>query len=64
MDITFRTYTKDDLIRCAELSVDAWPIVSLIAEKENVITFMQAYVELSLTYFRKIYILSEFFISV
>jgi len=49
MDITFRTYTKDDLIRCAELSVDAWPIVSLIAEKENVITFMQAYVELSLT---------------
>lgn len=49
MNFNFRPYKKGDLIRCAELSVDAWPIVSLFVEKENVIKFMQAYVELSLT---------------
>lgn len=48
MDFSFRPYEAGDLARCAELSLDAWPIVSLIADNENLMAFMKAYVELSL----------------
>ena len=48
MDIKFRQYIQADLHRCAELSVNAWPIVLMITDKENANLFMKAYVELSL----------------
>jgi ribosomal protein S18 acetylase RimI-like enzyme len=48
MDMNFRPYVEDDLLRCAELSVNAWPVVLMITDKENAYLFMQSYTEFSL----------------
>jgi len=48
MDIHYRPYVDSDLDRCAELAVDAWPIVSAVAEDTH--SLMKAYVKSSLLF--------------
>lgn len=45
MDLLYRTYQERDLGKCAELAKDAWPIISRIADDQNDLPFMRAYVE-------------------
>ena len=45
MDLLYRPYREQDLDRCAELAKDAWPIISRIADDQNALPFMRAYVE-------------------
>lgn len=48
MEIQYRPFSMNDIDCCAELAVDAWPIASLITEKEKTHHLMRAYVQLSL----------------
>jgi ribosomal protein S18 acetylase RimI-like enzyme len=45
-DIDVRPYKKDDRIQCAELAVQAWPIVDTLVEKAHEVTLMTAKMEL------------------
>jgi GNAT superfamily N-acetyltransferase len=45
-DISVRPYKKDDRLQCAELAVQAWPIVEKLVEKDHVVTLMTAKMEL------------------
>jgi hypothetical protein len=48
MNLGFRPYQPEDLYRCTELSVSAWPVVNRLAKGDNARNFMRAYVLISL----------------
>jgi GNAT superfamily N-acetyltransferase len=47
MNFEFRPFIETDLVRCAQLSVDAWPISQVIAPQDTD-SLMKAYVRISL----------------
>lgn len=42
--LIYRPYQPEDLARCAELAKKAWPVIGKIADEENALPFMEAYV--------------------
>lgn len=46
--LVYRPYKTEDLDRCTEIAVDAWPIASIIEENGQSHSVMKAYVELSM----------------
>ena len=48
MNTVFHPYRPQDLNRCTELSVSAWPIVNRLARSKNAHEFMRVYVLLGL----------------
>lgn len=45
-NLSFRPFHPDDLHTCAELSADAWPVVSALVPGQDTVKLMHAYVEL------------------
>ncbi len=48
MFYTYRSFIVSDLERCTQLSVDSWPVIYKLANKENSYRLMKLYVELCL----------------
>ena len=46
-EINFRRFGKSDIYRCAELAIDAWPIVSSLVSVDDVPNLMKAYVDIN-----------------
>lgn len=45
--LQFRKFNIKDTSKCSELAVDAWPVVSAVASKEDTIKFMNVLIDLS-----------------
>jgi GNAT superfamily N-acetyltransferase len=48
MDYYFRKYLQTDIIRCAQLSVESWPAVFKLTDKDNAYKFMELYIAICL----------------
>ena len=48
MNINFREYKDIDLVKCADMALEAWPIAKILVNKNDINKIMIAYIKLSL----------------